>query len=130
MAAYRHPTNPLSIPKSGLQRGRLDGEVAVVTGAGQGIGFGTARSLAWLGAKVVIADVNKELGEEAAAFVNEECGRDAAIAVATDIASEESMQALGREVLGSFGKVDVLVNNAMITTPDSSIASWDRIYGI
>ena len=45
----------LSVEKTGLERGALEGEVAVVTGGGSNIGLGTARSLAWLGARVVIA---------------------------------------------------------------------------
>ena len=57
-----------------LSRGQLRGQAAIVTGAGRGIGFETARALAWLGAKAVIAEIDRETGSHAAESINEEMG--------------------------------------------------------
>jgi NAD(P)-dependent dehydrogenase (short-subunit alcohol dehydrogenase family) len=105
---------PLTVEKTGMKRGTLDGQVAVVTGGGSNIGLGTARSLAWLGAKVVIAQRTQEKGAAAADLINQENRPGTAIFVQTDVASEESVNNLARKAFAAFGKVDILLNNAMI----------------
>jgi NAD(P)-dependent dehydrogenase (short-subunit alcohol dehydrogenase family) len=104
---------PLSVEKTGMRRGTLEGQVAVVTGGGSNIGLGTARSLAWLGAKVVIAQRTEQKGTEAAALINQENGPGSAIFVQTDVTREDSVNNLAKKAVAAFGKVDILLNNAM-----------------
>jgi NAD(P)-dependent dehydrogenase (short-subunit alcohol dehydrogenase family) len=105
---------PLTVEKTGMKRGTLEGEVAVVTGGGSNIGLGTARSLAWLGARVVIAQRTEQKGLEAAALINQENGEGRAIYIQTDVASEDSVNNMAKKAVAVFGKVDILLNNAMI----------------
>lgn len=104
----------------------LSDRVAVVTGAGQGIGFAIARQLSATGASVVVAEVDGEKGEKAAA----ELGPNAQ-AVTTDVGDEGSVRALFSEVLGAHGRVDIVVNNAAIVQytawDDVDFAEWRRI---
>jgi 3-oxoacyl-[acyl-carrier protein] reductase len=93
--------------------GMLDGKVAVVTGAAQGIGLEIARRFVGEGATVVLADVNAAAAEKAAAELVEIGGR--AIAVACDVTAEEDVTALVRRAVDEYGSLDVMVNNAGIT---------------
>ena len=86
---------------------RLDGRVAIVTGAGRGIGRGIARRFASEGAKLVIA----ELEEGAGRRVAEEIGG-AAIFVPTDVGVKADVQAMVERTVAEFGAADILVNNA------------------
>ena len=95
---------------------RLAGKVAIVTGGGGGIGSAAARRLVSEGARVAVADIF----EEAAQRVAEPLG-DAAIAVAFDAASPESVQALVERTVEHFGKLDILHNNAAMTDPVKSM---------
>jgi len=88
------------------------GKVAVVTGAGQGIGEAYAKGLAEQGAHVVIAEIDKAAGEVAANAMTE--AGYSALFVETDIASAESCAALAQQTTERFGGVDFLVNNASI----------------
>jgi NAD(P)-dependent dehydrogenase (short-subunit alcohol dehydrogenase family) len=84
--------------------------VAVVTGAGQGIGHETARILAHLGAAVVIAEINETTGKAVEELIRSEGGQ--ALFVHTDIADAASMERMRSQALATFGRVDVLINNA------------------
>lgn len=109
---------------------RLQGKVAIVTGAGQGIGETTAKTFAREGAKVVVADVK----EETAQRVANEIG-DNALAVVVNVADADSVKAMvekTREWGG--GRIDALVNNAGITA-DSRLQKmteeqWDRVINV
>ena len=91
----------------------LAGKTCVVTGASAGIGLATARELARLGARVVMAVRDPEKGERARRSVMGATGREVEMAV-VDLASRESIRAFARDLAGRYPKLDVLVNNAGI----------------
>jgi 3-oxoacyl-[acyl-carrier protein] reductase len=91
---------------------RFQGKVAVVTGAGGGIGEGYAKALAAEGASVVIAELAREQGQRVAREIEQAGGR--ALFIETDVASEASCQACGEKAARAFGGIDYLVNNAAI----------------
>jgi NAD(P)-dependent dehydrogenase (short-subunit alcohol dehydrogenase family) len=91
--------------------GRLQGRVAVITGAGDGIGRGIARRFAAEGAKVLVAELVDAKGEAVAAELREEFGADAAF-LHTDVCEKADNHAMVDEAVARFGTIDILVNNA------------------
>lgn len=91
---------------------RLNGKVALVTGAASGIGLEIARSFASEGAMVAIADLNGPGAQEAAERVGSEGGR--AIAIAMDVTDEQQVDAGIARCAAEFGRIDILVSNAGI----------------
>ena len=109
---------------------RLGGKVAIVTGAGSGIGQATAVRFADEGASVVIADVNEAGGQETLRQIEQAGGT--AAPVPTDVAKAEQVARMVAETVSRFGKLDILVNSAatLINTPliqDTDEADWDRM---
>ncbi len=99
---------------------RLDGKVALVTGAGNGIGRATALRFAAEGANVVVSDIN----ETAARAVATEIGESSLVNVC-DTSDESQVKAAIEQAKQAFGKIDVIVNNAGVST-----APWDRMLAI
>lgn len=129
-----HIENSLVISRIGLQRDALHGQTVIVTGAGGGIGYETARALLWLGANVVIAEINEHNGEKAASELSAEFGPDRVLFVRTDVGDEGSVQTLYTLAEKAFGKVDVVINNATIAVlgavKDVAIEQWDASYRV
>jgi 3-oxoacyl-[acyl-carrier protein] reductase len=107
----------------------LEGRIALVTGASQGIGRACALELAAAGATVALAARNESRLSEAAGEIEAAGGKAAGFAL--DISSEESIKAAAKAVLERFGKVEILVNNAGITRDGLMLrmkrADWDDI---
>ena len=110
----------------------LDGQVAIVTGAGRGIGRATALELARMGAAIVVAEIAKDGAESTAAQVRG-LGRQALV-VPTDVTSRSALAAMVDRALGELGRIDVLVNNAGIyraaATLDVTEEHWDAVLNI
>jgi len=90
--------------------GKLEGKVAIVTGAGRGIGKGIALAFAREGADVVIAELRPELAKETAREIGA-LGRQALV-VKTDVRESKEVEEMVKKTLERFGKIDILVNNA------------------
>ena len=111
---------------------RLANQVAVVTGAGRGIGHAIALRLAAEGARVACVSRNEESARRTADEINTtRHGQGPAIAYAVDVGSHEAVTALGQKILADFERVDILVNNAGVTRDGLSMrmteADWDVV---
>jgi len=128
------PIHP-ELERAGIPKDCLKGEVAVVTGAASNVGLGFARAIAAAGGCVVISDINAKNGEEAQRVINEENERDAAIFVQCDVTQEKDVKNMAEKAFEKFGKVDILLNNAMnmrLNGPilKSSVEELDQSYAI
>ena len=112
---------------------KLEGKVAVVTGAASGIGKAIAILYAKEGAKVVVSDINQDGAKETVAEIEKNGG--SAIAVLTDVAKEEDIQKLIDTTVSTYGTVDILVNNAgimdnMAPAADITDELWERVLAV
>ncbi|ULL15636.1 SDR family NAD(P)-dependent oxidoreductase [Paenibacillus sp. H1-7] len=111
---------------------RLEGKVAVITGAAMGQGAAEARLFAREGAKVVATDLQLEKLEQVVAEIQAEGGQ--AIAVKHNVASEEDWKHVIEEGVRAFGKIDILINNAGISTDQTldnlTMENWNKVMDI
>jgi NADP-dependent 3-hydroxy acid dehydrogenase YdfG len=111
---------------------KLAGQVAVVTGAGRGIGRAVAGALARAGAAVALAARSAVEIEVVGREIGQAGGR--ALAVPTDVRQESAVEALARRVLAEWGRVDVLVNAAGLASfapvTDSKLDDWDQMLAV
>jgi len=110
----------------------LTDQVALVTGAGQGIGKACAMALAEAGANIIVADINAPAAEETAAAVRGFQKR--SLAVPTDVGELQQIDAMVRRAIEAFGRIDISVNNAGVTRRadimDLTEQDWDRIHRV
>ncbi|BFV60842.1 3-oxoacyl-ACP reductase [Kitasatospora sp. CMC57] len=108
---------------------RLDGRVAVITGAGSGIGLATAKRFAAEGAKVVCVDLDAESGAKAA---NEVDG----LFIQADVTDEAAVIAMYQQAVDTYGSLDIAFNNAGISPPDddsiltTGLEAWKRVQDV
>src|SRR6202451_1907482 len=113
--------------------GRLDGKVAVITGAASGRGRATAVRFAGEGAAVVIADLNEDGGAAAVRECKENGGR--AVFQKTDVTSEAGVKAMIERAVKEFGRLDITYNNAGLpgalgSIEQTSVEDWDRTFAV
>ncbi len=117
--------------------GRLQDKVAIITGAGHGIGRAYAKRFAEEGARVVIAEIDEPAGERVAAEITAAGG--VGWARRSDVTDLEGLQGLVNETLSRFGRIDILFNNAAIyvteevwkgPAEDLPLEQWDRLMAV
>src|SRR2546428_2862261 len=114
--------------------GQLDGKVAFVTGGASGIGRATALTFAREGAKLIIADLNEEGGQQTVHMITEQGGE--AVFVKTDVTQATAVEALISKAVETYGRLDCAHNNAGIGSRprvllhELSEESWERVISI
>jgi 3-oxoacyl-[acyl-carrier protein] reductase len=113
----------------------LQDKVAIVTGAGRGLGRAFALKYAEEGARLLLPDISLERAERTAEEIRDGGGQ--AVAMETDIADEDSTKAVAEKVLALYGRADILLNNAALSygidpSPWNawSVDLWDRFFAI
>ena len=113
--------------------GRVEGKIALVTGAASGLGRAISHLLAREGARVAISDINMAGARETADAINKQT-KDRAIALEHDVTSEGDWQSVLKSVVDTFGGLHILVNNAGITAggniEETDFETWKRVHNV
>ncbi len=116
-----------------MDGGRVDGKIAMVTGAGSGLGRAISILLAREGARVAVTDINEDTARETAEAINASRAG-AALALRHDVTDEAAWQDVLARVVDHFGGLNVLVNNAGIgdggTVEETDFATWKRVHAV
>lgn len=111
----------------------LEGKIALITGAGAGIGAGIAERFSEAGATVVLFDINGESAGQMSRKI-EQAGHGRSLALQGDVSSEADVREAAGQAVEKFGTVDILVNNAGIDVsglvPDMNASEWDRVLAV
>lgn len=112
--------------------GRIQDKIAIITGAGSGIGEATAIKFAQEGAKVVIAEINADNGKKVASLINDKHGT--AAFIETDVADSNSVKLMVDNTLQKFGSPDIMINNAGIAVFDDPLKlseeDWKKCFSV
>lgn len=116
-----------------LNHNMLDGKIVLLTGAGGGIGFEAAKAFVEMGAKVLIAEVDQEKGEQATTYINRQY-HNAADFFHVDLANIIATEQLCEDILSKYGCPDIIFNNAAIVITgeigEVNLEEWDLSYSI
>jgi len=111
---------------------RLEGKVTVVTGGAKGIGEAYSTGLAAEGARVVVADLDREAGEQVAQRIQDSGGK--SLFVRTDVSKKKDAENMVAQTKKTFGRIDILVNNAGILyiapVEETTEEMWDRMLAV
>lgn len=124
----------LVIEKGVFNRKTLIGKTILLTGGGGGIGFETARALVWMGADVIIAEIDEALGKNAQDRINAEMECERACFFPVDLCRDEDIKTLYAFINDRYGRLDVLFNNATIAPIGEAhtvgVEAWDKSYAV
>jgi NAD(P)-dependent dehydrogenase (short-subunit alcohol dehydrogenase family) len=127
-----HSVDPILTNPPILERFRIDGRIALVTGGGQGIGRAFAHALGEAGATVAIADLDG--GKAATVKAELEAKGISSLALATDVTDPAAVEAMVSAVVSEFGRLDIAVNNAGINfnsaAEDTTLEVWDQTFNV
>ncbi len=122
------------IEKNVSFKNKLEDKVILLTGAGGGIGFETAKTLVYMGAKVIVAEIDKRKILYAQSTLDSIFGKNSVEFYEIDLSDENQIYALVSHVKDKYGRIDVLFNNATITAmgtvEEVSIDVWDKSYAV
>lgn len=112
--------------------GRLEGKVAIITGAATGIGKASAKLFAYEGAEVVVADIDASAGPQTVCEIQQAGGT--ALYIQTDVIDPVQVQALMGQTLTAYGRIDILFNNAAVNlyarVTETTVEDWDRVMSV
>jgi len=122
------------LSQTDLRPGVLEDKIAIVTGAGGGIGYEAAASLLWLGATVIIAEIDRKSGKKAAKALTHDFPEDRIAFFPVDVSSPTSVKTFFTRVNKRYQHIDILIHNATIAplglVKDTPIKIWDASYGV
>lgn len=122
------------IEKKSELKNRLKGSVVLLTGAGGGIGFEAAKAFAYMGAKVIIAEIDPVKGFEAEAYINNLYRRELAEFYEIDLSDQTQLSHFADDIMKKYGCPDIIFNNAAVTkigaVEQISMDFWNDSYGV